>query len=159
MKATKFSLPVILVAGISMSAVGGGQVPYPDGYRTWTHAKSMVIQPGHPLENPFQGIHHVYVNDAAKQGLVTGRYSDGAVFVFDLLSYRDVDRTLQEGDRKLIGVMHKDQDSYEETGGWGFEAFAGDSKTDRVVEDAGIGCFSCHTKVKEKDYVFTHYRN
>ena len=86
------------------------------------------------------------------------QYNDGAVFVFDLLSYTEADFSLQEGDRKLIGVMHKDQGNYAETGGWGFEAFAGDSKTKRIVKDAGIGCFSCHTEVKENDYVFTHYR-
>ena len=158
MKSRSLSLTALLAAGLSMSAVAGEQVPYPENYRTWIHAKSMVIQPGHPLENPFQGIHHVYVNEAAKQGLETGRYSTGAVFVFDLLSYTAADFSLQEGDRKLIGVMHKDQDSYAETGGWGFEAFAGDSRTQRIVKDGGVDCFSCHTQVKDNDYVFTRYR-
>lgn len=158
MKRTRLTLTTILAAGISMSAVAGGQVPYPEDYRTWTHAKSMVIQPGHPLENPFQGIHHIYVNDAAKQGLETGRYSDGAIFVFDLLSYTEADHSQQEGERKLIGVMQKDQGRHAKTGGWGFEAFAGDSKTERIVKDAAADCFSCHTQVEDSDYVFTRYR-
>ena len=158
MKNTRLFFTTLMAACFSMSAVADGQVPYPEGYRTWTHAKSMVIQPGHPLENPFQGIHHVYVNEAAMQGLETGRYRDGAVFVFDLLSYTAADFSLQEGDRKLIGVMHKDQGSYADTGGWGFEAFAADSKTKRIVKDGGADCFSCHTQVQENDYVFTRYR-
>lgn len=141
-----------------MGVTAGDQVPYPDGYRDWTHAKSMVIQPGHPLQNPFQGIHHIYVNDAAKKGLNSGRYADGAVFVFDLLNYDDNDQALQEGSRKLIGVMHKDHKAYANTGGWGFEAFGGDSNTERVVQDGGSGCFSCHLQVKDKNYVFTEYR-
>lgn len=158
MNRTALSLTAILATGLSMSVVAGEQVPYPENYRTWTHAKSMVIQPGHPLETPFHGIHHVYVNDAAKQGLTTGHYSDGAMFVFDLLSYTESGHSLQEGDRKLIGVMRKDQESHAETGGWGFEGFAGDSKSKRLVKDATTDCFSCHTQVKEADYVFTRYR-
>jgi Cytochrome P460 len=72
-------------------------VPFPEGYRNWLHAKSMLIQPGHALENPFQGIHHVYANGKAANGLKTGNYKDGSVLVFDLLKYEEKDKTIQEG--------------------------------------------------------------
>jgi Cytochrome P460 len=133
-------------------------VPFPQGYRNWLHAKSMLIQPGHPLENPFQGIHHVYANGKASVGLRTGKYSDGSVLVFDLLNYTEKDKTIQEGDRKLVGVMHKDAAKYKATGGWGFEGFAGNSKTERLVKDGGKSCFDCHTAQKSKDYVFSELR-
>lgn len=158
MKTTTFFMTVVLATTISNSAISGDKVPYPEDYRSWTHAKSMVIQPGHPLENPFQGIHHIYVNEMAVKGLKTGEYADGAIFVFDLLNYTEADKTLQEGSRKLIGVMQKDRSKYGKTGGWGFEAFAGDSKSKRVVEDGGVGCFNCHTPQKENDFVFTKFR-
>ncbi|MER3451425.1 MAG: cytochrome C, partial [Thermus sp.] len=30
---------------------------YPKGFRAWTHVKSMVIEPGHPLYETFGGQH------------------------------------------------------------------------------------------------------
>ncbi len=70
------------------------KVPYPEGYRDWTHVKSMIIEPGHALANPFHGIHHVYANSKALTGLKGGKYSDGAVLVFDLLNYVKKDKTI-----------------------------------------------------------------
>lgn len=133
-------------------------VPFPEGYRNWLHAKSMLIEPGHALENPFQGIHHVYANGKAARGLKKGTYADGSVLVFDLLNYEEKDKTIQEGNRKLVGVMRKDSAKYASTGGWGFEGFAGDSKTERLVKDGGKSCFDCHTAQKTKDYVFSELR-
>src|SRR3990170_5113493 len=61
-------------------------VKYPEGYRQWTHVKSMVIQPGHTLYESFGGIHHIYANKKALEAMKRGKpYSDGAVLVFDLL--------------------------------------------------------------------------
>jgi hypothetical protein len=134
-------------------------VPYPNDYRNWTHVKTMLIEPGHALENPFQGIHHVYANEKALQGLKHGSYQDGAVLVFDLLNYVEADKTIQEGTRKLTGIMHKDEKKYTQTGGWGFEGFAGDSKTERLVKDGGMSCFGCHAPQKASDYVFSKFRN
>ncbi|HBA65327.1 MAG: cytochrome C [Gammaproteobacteria bacterium HGW-Gammaproteobacteria-10] len=133
-------------------------VPFPEGYRNWLHTKSMLIQPGHALEDPFQGIHHIYANKLAEDGLKTGKYKDGAILVFDLLNYVEKDKTIQEGDRKLIGVMLKDAKKFADTGGWGFEGFAGDSKTERLVTDGGKSCFGCHAPQKKTDYVYSEFR-
>jgi len=46
------------------------------------------------------------------------------VLAFDLLHYVEKDKAIQEGERKLLGVMHKNANKYPETGGWGFEGFA-----------------------------------
>ena len=128
-----------------------GKVEYPEGYRQWAHIKSMLIEPGHPLENPFQGLHHVYGNTNAIKGLEKGSFPDGSVLVFDVLQYSQGGHAIQEGERKLIGVMQKDKKAFGATGGWGFEAFPKNSKTDRVVKDGGKSCFSCHTPQKERD--------
>ncbi len=148
---------MMVFAPMGFSESGG--VPFPEGYRNWLHAKSMLIQPGHALENPFQGIHHIYANGKAAKGLKTGNYADGSVLVFDLLNYEEKDKTIQEGKRKLVGVMHKDAAKYASTGGWGFEGFAGDSKTERLVKDGGKSCFDCHAAQKAKDYVFSELRD
>lgn len=147
------------VAVATNSYADNDSVSFPQGYRNWLHVKSMLIQPGHALENPFQGIHHIYANGKAATGLKTGAYADGSVLVFDLLNYTEKDKTIQEGERKLVGVMHKDSSKYSSTGGWGFEGFAGNSKTERLVKDGGKSCFGCHASEKSKDYVFSSLRD
>jgi hypothetical protein len=149
------SLALVLATASQAEKVG---VPYPEGYRNWLHAKSMIIQPGHALENPFQGIHHIYANGKAVKGLKTGDYAEGSVLVFDLLKYQEKDKTIQEGERKLVGVMHKDSAKYASTGGWGFEGFAGNSKTERLVKDGGKACFDCHKAQKARGFVFSELR-
>ena len=135
-------------------------VPYPEGYRDWYHVKSMVIEEGHALYEAFGGIHHIYANEKAVQGYRAGVFPDGAVIVFDLLEAHRDDNTLTEGPRKVAGVMHKDAKAYAETGGWGFEGFAGGDPDSPVVGDqAESACFSCHLPMKERDYVFSSLRD
>ena len=154
-----FVLSILMIVVAIVSYAGESEIAYPQVYRNWFHVKSMLIKPGHALETPFQGIHHVYANAKAANGLKNGAYSDGAVLIFDLLNYSDKDLTIQEGARKLLGVMHKDARKYASTGGWGFEGFAGDSKTERLVKDGGTSCFSCHASEKKMDYVFSQPHN
>ena len=158
---TKTSLLItgLLLAFTSYVYAEKDGVPFPEGYRNWLHTKSMLIQPGHALENPFQGVHHIYANAKAANGLKSGKYTDGSVLVFDLLNYVEKDKTIQEGERKLVGVMLKDSAKYASTGGWGFEGFAGNSKTERLVKDGGKSCFECHSPEKGKDYVFSSFRD
>lgn len=149
-----------ILSAVSATAVSKGKdVPYPEGYRNWRHIKSMLIQPGHTLTDPFQGIHHIYANKKALKGLQTGKYADGSVLVFDLLNYVEKDKAITEGERKLVGVMYKAANKYAATGGWGFEGFGGNSKTERLVEDGGTDCFSCHASEKANDYVFSKLRD
>ena len=158
-KVIAMALVLVGIAGTSLTAWSQpGKVAYPEGYRQWTHLKSMVIQKGHPLENPFQGIHHIYANPKAEKGLKTGNFKNGSVFAFDLLQAQDAGSALVEGPRKLVGVMVKDKKQYAATGGWGFEGFAGDSTTKRLVKDGGVGCYQCHTSQEKKDFVFSTYR-
>ena len=148
----------ILISLVSLAFAESSKVDYPEGYRQWTHIKSMLIEPGHPLENPFQGLHHVYGNNKALKGLSSGAYPDGSVLVFDLLNYKQGGKAIQEEARKLVGVMVKDKDQYKSTGGWGFEGFAGDSKSKRLVGDGGVGCYTCHTSQTKSDFVFSKMR-
>ena len=133
-------------------------VKYPEGYRKWTHIKSMVIQQGHPLYESFGGIHHVYANKKALKAMKSGEpYPDGAVLIFDLLEAKSYNNAIVEGPRKVLGVMHKDSKRFSKTGGWGFEGFKGDTQ-ERVVTDPKTACFNCHESQKNRDYVFSQYR-
>jgi hypothetical protein len=133
-------------------------VDYPSDYRSWQHVKTMIIQPGHALEDPFGGIHHIYANSKAMSGLTIGQYEDGAVFVFDLLDYDNSNNTIVETVRKRLDVMQYDREQFLETGGWGFESFVGDSMTERVEQDVVTACFNCHIPARESNYVYSQYR-
>lgn len=137
---------------------GKHSVGYPEGYRNWTHIKSMVIQEGHPLYDSFGGIHHVYGNKKALAAMKSGKpYPDGAVLIFDLLTAEKRDNAIVEGPRKVLGVMQKDSKKFASTGGWGFEGFRDDTR-ERVVKDPAKDCFGCHEPQKATDYVFSTYR-
>lgn len=143
----------------SLHAADTQAVAYPDGYRSWVHVKSMTINQGHPLYDTFGGIHHLYANKKAEQGYRSGKFPDGSVIVFDLLEAREADNAVHEGARKVVGVMRRDASQYKTTGGWGFEGFKGDSKTERLVGDKAAGaCFQCHTAQKDQDFVFSAFR-
>jgi hypothetical protein len=151
----------VLLAG---SGLAGAQeqlrdlVDYPDGYRDWTHVKSMVIQQGHPLFETFGGIHHIYANETAVKALILAMPApDGAVLVFDLLEAKHDGNAIVEGPRKVVGVMAKNAKKYAATGGWGFEAFKGDSR-ERVVTDPKTACFDCHAGQLGSDFVHSRYR-
>jgi hypothetical protein len=93
------------------------------------------------------------------QGYRKGKFADGSVIVFDLLEAQSNDNALTEGARKVVGVMHKDAKRYAATGGWGFEGFKGDSKTERAVgADAAKACYQCHAPQKDSDFVFSKLR-
>lgn len=154
------SLFAILILAQTSITLAAGPVPYPAGYRDWHHVKSMVIQPGHPLYESFGGIHHLYANPKAMRGYQTGKFPDGAVIIFDLLEAKTGGNAIVEGNRKVVGVMHKNGHKYKDTGGWGFEGFKGDSKTERAVgPNAATACYQCHTQQKDRDFVFSTTRN
>ncbi|MBL9076614.1 MAG: cytochrome P460 family protein [Planctomycetes bacterium] len=134
----------------------GEPVPFPVGYRDWHHVKSMLIQPGHALYDAFGGIHHVYANAAALAGLQTGSYADGAVFAFDLLDVQTGDHAVQEGQRKVLGVMHRSAAAFPATGGWGFAGF--DAAGTDVVKDMRTQCFQCHEARRDHGFVFSQLR-
>lgn len=156
----KTVVTLLLVSMTPVFAADPAPVPYPEGYRDWRHVKSMVIHPGHPLYDSFGGIHHLYANTQAQKGYKTGKFPDGAVIVFDLLDAKSTDNAVTEGPRKIVGVMRKDSKRYSSTGGWGFEGFKGNSKTERAVgNNAATACYACHTQQKNQDFVFSQARD
>lgn len=156
-----------LLSGLAIGTVLGGvarsgetgapSVEYPEGYRDWTHVKSMVIEPGHPLYEALGGIHHIYANDEALEASKSGTaYPDGAVLILDRLEAKSENNAVVEGARKLLAVMEKDSRRFADTGGWGFEGFKGDTR--ERVADPKTACFGCHEARKPNDYVFSRFR-
>jgi hypothetical protein len=155
------TLLALVASGVASAEQGKGtEVPYPAGYRQWAHAKSMLIYSDkNPLFGQFGGLHHVYVNPTGFTAMTKGgSFPDGSVLVFDLLAAKDENGAWVEGDRKLVAVMVKDREKYKPTGGWAFEAFKGDSRTERLVNDAQAQCFSCHQQQRANDFVYSGFR-
>jgi hypothetical protein len=157
---------LLLLVAVAPFCLGGlyenespEKVPYPEGYRRWTHVRSGLIGPESPDYQQTGGLHHIYANDKAMKGYESGRFPDGSVIVYDLLEAKTKDGVATEGRRRYITVMHKDSRRFANTGGWGFEVFLKDSRTERTVwPNAKTKCFDCHTSQKDRDYVFGSFR-
>ena len=148
----------LLAVWLYASDGSNGDVDYPDGYRQWSHVKSMVLQEGHPLYETFGGIHHIYANSKALEAMKAGKpYPDGSVLVFDLLETKMENKAIAQGARTRVDVMQKDSKKFAKTAGWGYETFKGETR-ERVVQDVQNACHSCHVGQKENDYVFSTYQ-
>jgi len=63
------------------------------------------------------------------------------------------------GTLKSLSFMVRDSKRFADTGGWAWAQFTYDPASDTFKPvGTGTGCgFECHTRVKVRDYVFTHY--
>jgi hypothetical protein len=156
---------VLFCAGMAASAAtqepgSYPAVPYPTGYREWTHVKSNFIGPKHPMYQEIGGYQHIYANKEGMDGYRTGRFPEGSILVYDFLQSQETESgSIIEGARRFTSVMVKDTKRYAATGGWGYEEFRGDSSTDRMIAaEASSKCLACHMNRKDNDYVFSKFR-
>ena len=128
---------------------------FPEGYRSWTHITSAVIQSG--ASGP--GIHHIYANAKALQGYRTGKFPNGSVIVFDRFALDVTTARTKAGARQFINLMIRDSVRFRDTGGWGFDGFVGDSRTQHQFPQSSVvtTCFNCHTQRKDSNFVFTSF--
>jgi len=101
---------VVLVAASLSGQTDTTQVPYPDGYRNWAHVKTALIQEGSPAFEHWGGFHHIYGNAKAMEGYKAGKFDDGSILVFDVLEAVSKDNVINEGKRRLIDVMVRDEE-------------------------------------------------
>lgn len=165
MRKTPVFLTAVLSIVILLSAFSGiphqaEDVPYPSGYRNWTHVKSKVAMPAKTGTTTSATYHHIYANALALEGYKNGKFPDGSVIVADFIAAIDSSAALFEGKRKYIDVMIKNAEQYKTTGGWGYEEFDQDSKTTRRVAlvNGQNPCFNCHKGQANNDFVFSKYR-
>lgn len=133
-------------------------VAYPEGYRTWAHVKSGVISPTHRNFANTGGFQHVYANAEAMVGYRTRAFPEGSIITFDWLEMRDTNGAYQEGPRRQLDVMVKDSARFAATGGWGFQRFVKDSKTELATTPSPQQCFACHNNLKKDGLVLSTYR-
>jgi hypothetical protein len=157
--AARLRASVLLVAaGIACTGDAGAPVPFPAEYRKWAVAKSLVVGPENKNFATIGGFHHYYVNEKAMEGLRTGQFPDGSVVVDERLEARQEAGTTFEGPKKYVAVMEKEATRYQSTGGWGFEVFIAEDRTQGASASVRTGCFSCHSQRKDHDFVFSEFR-
>ena len=110
------------------------EIPFPEGYLQWQHIKSGIIKRGQPGFDHYGGIHHIYANALAMEEYKTGVFPNGSYLAFDVFEAIGNDTVMKEGRRRIVDVMIKDSAKYASTGGWGFEEFQGDSRTERNLK-------------------------
>jgi len=147
-------------------------VEYPEGFRTFDHVNSAIVEPGFifngvDLGAQVPGLHHIYANKKAMRGYRelnvaepgTVVFKDGSVIVFDLLQTETVTSgtgtATFAGDRLAVIVMEKDSKRYAATGGWGFEVFDPVTKNPALTPADQADCFACHQLVSDSDFVFS----
>jgi hypothetical protein len=147
---------------LTMSAlIEETEIAYPENYRAWHHVKTAIIEKESPSFERFGGIHHIYANEKAIKGYSTGKFPEGSVIVFDVLEIEEKDGAILEGKRRFVDVMVKNSKKFAATGGWGYEEFLGESKTERKIKSSKVAeteCFNCHIKKKDNDFIFSTYR-
>jgi len=149
---------LLLAVTIAGSAIGADTVPYPENFRSWSHVKSGVIGPQHKNFASSGGLHHIYANKEAMTGYRTSKFPEQSVIVFEWLEWSEKDGAFLEGPRRQVDVMVKDSQRYQSTGGWGFQRFVKDSKTELAESPTPQVCFACHNQLKKDDLVLSKYR-
>ena len=141
-----------LTAAFRIDAGANNEVPYPEGFRQWTHIKTKVVG----KQNHNKGFNHIYANNKAMEGYTSGSFPEGSVLVFDVIESSITDSITKEEKRKHIDVMLKDSTTFADTGGWGYEEFKGDTKEAVLTAEVKAQCFNCHSR--QSDHVFSEFR-
>lgn len=155
-----FALPALAILALGNPALAADpQVRYPEGYRSWMHVKSMVLEQGHPLFDAVGGLHNVYANAKAAKGYKSHAFPDGSVIVFDLFEAATKDGAISEGRRKAILVMERDARRFQATDGWGYQVFEPGSRKATLDARGAADCAACHHARKASGYVFSELRD
>ncbi len=148
----------VVAAQTSSAPAGSASVEYPEGYRNWVHVKSALISPAHQRFSTTGGFQHIYANAEAISGYRTRNFPEGSIIVFDWLEMRDKSGAFAEGPRRQVDVMVKDSQRYAHSGGWGFQRFVKDSRTELAAAPTPQQCFACHDQLKKDGLVLSSYR-
>ena len=152
-------MPTRLVIFLSVATLfGADSVQYPENFRRWTYVGTGLFMPGGALPESEQGMHHVFANQKAVEGYASGNFADGSIIVYELRQAPEKNSVIVEGDRRRVDVMIKDASRYGSTGGWRFERFMGNDRSEDATHGSGTSCYECHTQAKGHGFVFSQLK-
>jgi hypothetical protein len=161
-KQTLLLIATALTVAATMWSEERPDVPYPEGFRSWQHVITDVVGKENQTFATRGGIHHFYANAKAVEGYRTGKFPNGSILVDEGVFAKEGEGQakgmLLEGERRSVDVMVKNDQLYQQTGGWGFEHFDRDNKTGVLTADIRAQCHACHSTQKDRDHVFTKIR-
>jgi hypothetical protein len=131
-------------------------ITLPENYKDWP-----VIASSHRIDNNTSRV--ILGNEIAIEAARTGNtnpWPDGAILgklVWKDTTLKAWEKAVVPGEFVHAEFMVKDAKQWAATGGWGFARWKGmDQAPYGDNADFVQECFSCHTPVKDNDYVFTH---
>ena len=133
---------------------------YPEGFRDWRHVSSALIPEGHPSYAVTGGLHHIYANPQAMRGYREGKFPEGSVLVYDLLTTTDLAGVTREGPRRHVDVMVKDSARFAATGGWGYGEYRVGAREPvaAIASSQQASCSACH-QARGTDQVISTLRD
>jgi Cytochrome P460 len=131
-------------------------ISLPPDYESWRHVKTQIIQEGPGFER-FGGMHHIYANERALQGLRSRRFEEGATLVAEFRTLARQDNVIDAGAIRMVDVMVFDPRRFADTDGWGYAEFVGPELKVRRF-DSRAECHACHAKRADRGHVFTELR-
>lgn len=152
-------LPVFALLSIITTSAAAGTAPadshgisYPEGWQNWA-----TIAVSHRTDNNTMRV--ILGNDRAVKAARSGNtnpWPDGAVLgkvVWKDTQLEDWKQATAPGEFVHAEFMFRDSGKYAETHGWGWARWVG---LDQEPFNKGAQvCISCHTPVKDRDWVFT----
>jgi hypothetical protein len=148
-------LAAVLAPGV---APADSTVPFPAEYRTWAVTRTLLIGPESKELARSGGLHHYYANGPALEGFRSSTFPRGAIIVDERLETREVNGVILKGECHGVAVMMKNPERYRDSGGWGFDRFADNDRTDGADGVLRSKCFACHVLRKDADFVFSKVR-
>lgn len=149
----------VLMVRFVLSAQTDEAPSFPKDFRRWAHVKSVLVGPQSNAFATEGGIHHIYANDKALEGYDSGKFPDGSVIVYDLLTTKEIAGNTIEDQTRRVDVMIKHNERYASTGGWEFMSFSGNDQTNgKLTAERQATCAGCHTHRKDHDSVFSEFR-
>ncbi|MBC8210804.1 MAG: cytochrome P460 family protein [Gammaproteobacteria bacterium] len=149
---TALTLTLAVSAYADNSKAPSHGIDYPAGWQDWT-----TIAVSHRTDN--KTIRSILGNDIAQKAARAGQvnpWPDGAILgkvVWKDSTLTDWPTANAPGEFVHAEFMFKDAEKYASTGGWGWARWVG---LEQQPFDKGTQvCTSCHTPVKNRDWVFT----
>jgi len=148
-----------LLALSSYTAIGSDSIPdpshgitYPTGWQNWA-----TIAVSHRSDN--KTIRAILGNDVAVEAARSGKtnpWPDGAIIgkvVWKDTELKDWKAATAPGEFVHAEFMFKDSSKYSDTYNWGWARWVGVDQ--KPFEKGAQVCTTCHTPVKDRDWVFT----